>query len=220
MAVRCYRTNRIDGHHSHADIPRLLLHHPTLQCLVIDATSKFYISDGQVPFEAPVLQLKLLAITGGLSPADLRKLTNKTPQLQHLCVRASMLSLARQTHETCHIDVAHLAHLRVLELGFPIVHVNFTGMEHLHKLSAVLLCGMFGAQKPTLPEALADAPDEVTGSGHEFIARRALVPGTNERHGLTEAMRMEHRDLVIQPLAFIALVDHGLKCIPDVGFEL
>ena len=203
LAVRCYPTSRYDGHYTTADIPSALLHHGSLQCLIIDATSTVQIRDKDMPADGAVSKLKLLAITGDLSPTDVQDLIASAPELQHLCLRCSPLSqMCNHTEQTSiSLDLGKLVDLRALELGFPHLQTKFLGLQQLHKLSAALLCGQFGARLPALPKALADASNEPSPELMEgqFVVRRATVAGTKEKYKISEAMSLQHSDLIIEP---------------------
>ena len=203
LAVRCYPTHRYDGHDSTADIPRALLHHPTLQCLIIDVTSAVKITQKDVMCDGSDSRLKLMAITGDLSNGDVQELVAKAPKLQHLCLRCSPLSqmFSAVKQSSIALDLGKLADLRAVELGFPHLKTSFCGLQQLHKLSAVLLCGQFGGQRPALPKALAEASDEpapVLMDG-QIIVRRATVGSTNEKYKINVAMSLQHSDLIIEP---------------------
>ena len=159
-----FPAERYDGHESTADIPPALLHHPSLQCLIIDATSFVGITDEKAVCEASESKLKLVAITGNLSNADAQMLITKAPKLQHLCLRCSPLSQMfsmglPSAKKSISLDLGRLTDLRALELGFPHLKARYSGLQLLPKLSAVLLCGQFSA-RPALPKHLADASDE------------------------------------------------------------
>lgn len=217
LAVRCYPTHRSDGHDTTAAIPPALLHHPSLQCLIIDATSSVYITKSDAPLHEPVSQLKLLAITGELVTADVQAMVASAQDLQHLCLRCSPLSqmYAPVTrHTSINLDLGRLVDLRAVELGFPHLQTRFCGLGQLPKLSAVLLCGQFGAQVPALPKALADASNEPAPELMEgqMIVRRATIAGTNEKYKINESMSIQHSDLIIEPAKLLALSDliiHG-----------
>lgn len=216
LAVRCYPTDRCDGHDTTAGIPVAMLHHPSLQCLIIDATSTVRITEKNVSSDEATSKLKLLAITGDLSPDDVRVLIASAPELQHLCLRCSplsqMFSFTKQTSVT--LDLGKLADLRAVELGFPQLQTKFVGLQQLHKLSAVLLCGQFGAQPPLLPKALADASEEPAPELTEgrIIVKRAFVAGTKEKYKINESMSLQHNVLIIEPKWVLKLSDsiiHG-----------
>ena len=216
LAVRCYPTSRYDGHYTTADIPAALLHHQSLQCLIIDATYTVQITEKTVSLGRAASKLKLLAVTGALSSADAQELIAKAPELQHLCLRCSPLSqMCNHTTQTSvSLELGHLVDLRALELGFPHLKANFLGLEQLHKLSAVLLCGQFGAQFPALPKALADAGEEPSPELMEgrIIAKRATVAGTKEKYRINECMSLQHSTLIVEPKWVVKLsnlIIHG-----------
>ena len=208
LAVRCYPTQRWEGHESTAGFPLALLYHPALQCLIIDASSFVYIGDEDAVCDGPESKLKVVAITGNVSSADVKTLIAKAPQLQHLCLRISPLSqmysmggVSSADSGPLSLDLGKLTDLRALELGFPHLKVSCSGLQKLQKLSAVLLCGQFGAQKPALPKALAEEPDELAPEllAGQMIARTATVAGSNKKYKLTVAMSLQHRSLIIEP---------------------
>ena len=203
LAVRCYPTHRYDGHDSTAEIPCALLHHPMLQCLIIDATSTVEITEKDVMCEGPESKLNLMAITGDLSSGDVQELIAKAPKLQHLCLRCSSLSqmFSMVKESSIALDLGKLADLRAVELGFPHLKTSFSGLQHLNKLSAVLLCGQFGGQRPALPKALAEACDEPAPQlmDGQIIVRRASVGSTNKKYKINVAMSLQHSNLIIEP---------------------
>lgn len=211
LAVRCYPTGPYDGHYTTAGIPAALLHHQSLQCLIIDATSTVEITEKSVSPAGAASKLKLLAITGDLSPADVQQLLASGPELQHLCLRCSPLSqMCSQTKQTSlSLDLGQLLDLRALELGFPQMQTKFLGLQQLHKLAAVLLCGQFGSQLPLLPKALTDANEEPSPDLMEgrIIAKRATVAGTNEKYKINECMSLQHSVLIIEPKWVLKLSD-------------
>lgn len=218
LAVRCYPTDRCDGHDTTAGIPAALLHHSSLQCLIIDATSTVTIKEKSVlNDEAASNKLKLLAITGDLSPDDVQALIASAPELQHLCLRCSPLSqmFSFSQQSSISLDLGKLVDLRAVELGFPQLQTKFVGLQHLHKLSAVLLCGQFGAQLPLLPKALADANEEPAPELMEgrIIAKRAFVAGTKQKYKINESMSLQHNVLIIEPKWVLKLsnsIIHGV----------
>lgn len=212
LAVRCYPTHCYDGHYATADIPAALLHHQSLQCLIIDASFTVEITEKSMSPEGAASKLKLLAITGDLSPADVQDFIANAPKLQHLCLRSSTLSQvvdSHREHTSISLNLGKLADLRALELGFPQLQTKFLGLEQLHKLSAALLCGQFGAQPPVLPKALADAskePSPELAFGH-IIARTATVAGTKKLFQINECHRLQQKTLIIEPKWVLKLSD-------------
>ena len=211
LAVRCYPTHRYDGHYTTAGIPAALLHHQSLQCLIIDSSFTVEITEKSMSPGGAASKLKLLAITGDLSPADVQDLIANAPKLQHLCLRSSTLSQVNslREHTSISLNLGKLADLRALELGFPQLKTKFLGLEQLHKLSAALLCGQFGAQPPVLPKALADAREEPSPEiafGH-IIARTAPVAGTKKLFQINECHRLQHKTLIIEPKWVLKLSD-------------
>ncbi|KAL3155169.1 hypothetical protein ABBQ32_013110 [Trebouxia sp. C0010 RCD-2024] len=217
LAVRCYPIHKYDGRFTTAAIPAALLHHPSLQFLIIDASSSVYItkSDDVSPDE-PVSKLKLLGITGDLVTADVQAMIASAPDLQHLCLRCAPLSqMCGASEQTCmNLDLGKLVDLRATELGFPHMGTKFCGLQQLPKLSAVLLCGQFGAHLPALPKALANAENEPAPELMEgrVIVRRAMVAGTHEKYKINESMSMQHNQLITEPAKLAELSDliiHG-----------
>ena len=211
LAVRCYPTNRYDGHYTTAGIPPALLQHQSLQCLIIDASYSVYITDESVSPKVPVSKLKLLAITGDLSQEDIRKFIVSAPELQHLCLRSSTLSQMDPDRQqtSMSLNLGKLADLRALELGFPQLQTKFLGLEQLHKLSAALLCGQFGARPPLLPKALAEAGEEPSPeiAFGSIIAKTATVAGTKKLFQINECHRMQHKTLILEPKWVLKLSD-------------
>ena len=211
LAVRCYPTGPYDGRYTTADIPAALLHHESLQSLIIDATFTVEVTGKSVSPGGAVSKLKLMAITGDLSPADVQDLVASAPQLQHLCLRCSPLSqICNDTEQTCmSLDLGKLVDLRALELGFPQLQTKFLGLQQLHNLSAVLLCGQFGSRLPLLPKALTDASEEPSSELIQgcIIAKRATVAGTKEKYKISECMSLQHSVLIIEPKWVVKLLD-------------
>lgn len=202
LAVRCYPTQRIDGNESTAKVPLALLHHSNLQCLVIDATSFVYITDKDAECQGAQSQLKVLAITGSVDSADAQMLIDKALGLQQLCLRVSTLSQLYGMGESGSIalNLGKLANLRAVELGFPLIKATYSGLQHLGQLSASLLCGQFGAHKPALPKALAEAYDEPTPeiAAGQMIARTATIAGSKQKYKIGAAFNI-HSTLVVEP---------------------
>ena len=211
LAVRCYPTGPHDGRYTTAGIPAALLHHESLQCLIIDATSTVEIKGKSVSPGGAASKLKLLAITVDLSSTDVQGLIASAPQLQNLCLRCSPLSqMCNYTKQTCmSLDLGKLVDLRASELGFPHLQTKFVGLEQLHKLSAVLLCGQSGSQLPLLPKALTDASEEPFPelAQGRMIAKRATVVGTKEKYMISECMSLQHSVLIIEPKWVVKLSD-------------
>ena len=75
-------------------------------------------------------KLKLLAITGDLSNADVQMFVRLAPKLQHLCLRSSPLShfssMIKQSALV--VDFGQLSDLRALDLGFPHLTTSYNGL--------------------------------------------------------------------------------------------
>lgn len=209
LAVRCY--SRVRHSDTTATIPLSLLHHPALRCLVIDVNNGVVVdSSTKLPPDAPKSQLKLLAVTGDLATPAIVDMLRAATQLEHLCLRAShksqmwahMSGLKNEPSKA--FDVGHLKNMKAMELGFPVFQVS--GLEKLHNLQALLLCGLPSKTVPPLPKALAEVadeddeiPDQLKG---KTIMRRAVAGGNGDKYRINEALSLQHHLLVLDPTIF------------------